>query len=175
MNTLNISASKPWSFFGLELGQCLGVWVLALGCVAWTNPTAQAAEAQALAEDPVVEARLVEIAQELRCLVCQNESLASSRADLADDLRREVRGLIKAGQSDEEIRTFLVSRYGDFVLYRPKVKPLTYGLWFGPFLVLLLGLFLLYRHLRARGVNAQHNSALTEQERARLDAILKEQ
>ena len=85
-------------------------------------------EAKPLAEDPVVEARLVDIAQELRCLVCQNESLASSRADLADDLRREVRSLIKAGKSDDEIRTFLVSRYGDFVLYRPKVKPLTYGL-----------------------------------------------
>ncbi len=131
-------------------------------------------EAKPLAEDPVVEARLVDIAQELRCLVCQNESLASSRADLADDLRREVRSLIKAGKSDDEIRTFLVSRYGDFVLYRPKVKPLTYGLWFGPFLVLLLGLFFLFQHLKARQATPANSTALSPEERARLDAILKE-
>jgi cytochrome c-type biogenesis protein CcmH len=131
-------------------------------------------EAKPLAEDPVVEARLVDIAQELRCLVCQNESLASSRADLADDLRREVRSLIKAGKSDDEIRSFLVSRYGDFVLYRPKIKPLTYGLWFGPFLVLILGLFFLYQHLKARAVTEQQTSALTAEERERLRAILKE-
>ena len=90
-----------------------------------------AGEAAPLAQDPVVEARLVHISQELRCLVCQNESLSSSRAELADDLRREVRDLIVANKSDQEIKDFLVSRYGDFVLYRPEVKPLTWVLWFG--------------------------------------------
>jgi cytochrome c-type biogenesis protein CcmH len=140
-----------------------------------TSVLVHADEAKPLAEDPVVEARLVDIAQELRCLVCQNESLASSRADLADDLRREVRSLIKAGKSDDEIRSFLVSRYGDFVLYRPKIKPLTYGLWFGPFLVLVLGLFFLYQHLKARAATQQETSALTPEERERLRAILKEQ
>jgi cytochrome c-type biogenesis protein CcmH len=94
---------------------------------------------------------------------------------LADDLRREVRSLIKAGKSDDEIRTFLVSRYGDFVLYRPKIKPLTYGLWFGPFLVLVLALVFLYQHLKARAATEQNTSALTPQERERLRAILKEQ
>jgi cytochrome c-type biogenesis protein CcmH len=82
-------------------------------------------EAAPLAEDPAVEKRLVNIAEELRCLVCQNESLAGSQADLAKDLREEVRGLIKSGKSDEEVKDFLVSRYGDFVLYRPQVKPIT--------------------------------------------------
>jgi cytochrome c-type biogenesis protein CcmH len=78
-----------------------------------------AREAALRAEDPVVEARLVAIADELRCLVCQNESLASSHAELAEDLRREVRGLIREGKSDAEVKRFLVDRYGDFVLYRP--------------------------------------------------------
>jgi cytochrome c-type biogenesis protein CcmH len=91
--------------------------------------TATAKEAVPLAEDPVVEQRLIAISEEMRCLVCQNESLAGSRADLAQDLRRE---------SDEEIKTFMVSRYGDFVLYRPPVKPTTWLLWVGPF-VLMLG------------------------------------
>jgi cytochrome c-type biogenesis protein CcmH len=88
---------------------------------------ANAGEASPMAEDPVVEARLVHISQEIRCLVCQNESLSSSRAELADDLRREVRDLIRTNKSDQEIKDFLVSRYGDFVLYRPEVKPLTWG------------------------------------------------
>jgi cytochrome c-type biogenesis protein CcmH len=79
-----------------------------------------------------VQARWDHIAAELRCLVCQNESLASSNAELAMDLRREVRSLIEQGQSDDEIRNFLVSRYGDFVLYKPEVKPVTWLLWFGP-------------------------------------------
>jgi cytochrome c-type biogenesis protein CcmH len=91
-------------------------------------PWAMAREAQPMAEDPQVEARLVVIADELRCLVCQNESLASSHAELAEDLRREVRKLIRDNKSDAEIKTYLVERYGDFVLYRPKVKPLTWPL-----------------------------------------------
>jgi cytochrome c-type biogenesis protein CcmH len=111
--------------------------------------TAHAGEAVALAEDPVVEQRLVVIAEELRCLVCQNESLAGSRAELAMDLRREVRNLIKAGKSDAEIKEFLVSRYGDFVLYKPPVKPVTWLLWFGPLLLLLGAIYLLLRIIRS--------------------------
>ena len=78
-----------------------------------------------MAEDPVVEQRLIVISEELRCLVCQNESLAGSRADLALDLRREIRTLIKAGKTDAEIMDFMVNRYGDFVRYRPPVKPVS--------------------------------------------------
>mgnify|MGYP006275523057 CR=1 FL=1 len=132
----------------------------------------QAREAAPLAEDPAVESRLVEISQELRCLVCQNESLASSRAELADDLRREVRDLIREEKSDEEIKAFLVSRYGDFVLYRPEVKPLTWVLWFGPFLLLLIGVLVLVRYVMQRKQQVKA-VALTDQERQRAQDLLK--
>jgi len=175
MNLAILSESKCWGLCGLKVARAFLALTFACVFMQVTPFGVHAEEAKPLAEDPVVEARLVDIAQELRCLVCQNESLASSRADLADDLRREVRSLIKAGKSDDEIRTFLVSRYGDFVLYRPKIKPLTYGLWFGPFLVLVLALVFLYQHLKARAATEQNTSALTPEERERLRAILKEQ
>ena len=129
-------------------------------------------EAVPMAEDPKLEARLVDISQELRCLVCQNESLASSHAELADDLRREVRDLIRQGKSDQEIKDFLVARYGDFVLYRPEVKPLTWVLWFGPFLLLLVAAVFLGVYLRQRRQLAQP-AALSDEERARAKQWLK--
>lgn len=132
-----------------------------------------AKEAAPLAEDPVVEQRLVTIAEELRCLVCQNESLAGSRADLAQDLRREVRDLIKSGKSDQEVKDFLVSRYGDFVLYRPQVKPTTYLLWGGPFLLLIIGLFALIRYLKKRS-QVVVDAPLSDEEKRRADALLKD-
>ena len=132
-----------------------------------------AREAVSLVDDPIEEARLVHISQELRCLVCQNESLSSSRAELADDLRREVRDLIRANKSDQEIKDFLVSRYGDFVLYRPEVKPLTWVLWFGPFVVLLIaGIFLLV-YLRQRRATVQPQ-VLSDNERARVEQLLRD-
>jgi cytochrome c-type biogenesis protein CcmH len=133
----------------------------------------QAKEATPMAEDPVVEQRLNVIAEELRCLVCQNESLAGSRADLAQDLRREVRGLIKEGKSDQEVKDFLVSRYGDFVLYRPQVKPVTYLLWGGPFLLLIVGLVMLIRFLRRRSETIVEQP-LTDEEKRRAEALLKD-
>jgi cytochrome c-type biogenesis protein CcmH len=98
---------------------------------------AWAQEAKPLAEDPVAEARLKRLAVELRCLVCQNQTLADSNAPLAEDLRREVREMIAKDMSDEDIIDFLVARYGDFVLYRPPLKATTTLLWIGPFLLLL--------------------------------------
>ena len=109
-----------------------------------------AKDAQPSAEDPALEARVMNLSRELRCLVCQNETLADSRADLADDLRRQIREQMKAGKSDKEIIGFLTQRYGDFVLYRPPVKPTTYLLWFGPFCFLLIGLFILFRYVKQR-------------------------
>jgi cytochrome c-type biogenesis protein CcmH len=132
-----------------------------------------ASEAPALADDPVVEQRLVVIAEELRCLVCQNESLAGSRADLANDLRREVRTLIKAGKTDAEIKEFLVSRYGDFVLYKPPVKPTTWLLWFGPLLLLLGAVWLLLSTIRNTQKNA-NTDVLDAQKRAKAQALLQE-
>ena len=97
--------------------------------------------------DAELDARVSAFSQQIRCLVCQNETLADSRAELAADLRREIREQMKAGRSDEQITAFLTERYGDFVLYRPALKPVTYPLWFGPFVLLGGGLFALYRRL----------------------------
>lgn len=130
-------------------------------------------EAAPLAEDPVVEQRLVNIAEELRCLVCQNESLAGSRADLAMDLRREVRNLIKDGKTDAEIKEFLVSRYGDFILYRPPVKPSTWLLWFGPLVLLLGAVWLLISTIR-RNQQQKQPPVLDAQQRAQAQALLHE-
>jgi cytochrome c-type biogenesis protein CcmH len=134
---------------------------------------AQAKEAAPLSDDPVVETRLMAISEELRCLVCQNETLAASRAELADDLRKEVRRLIKENKTDQEIKDYLVSRYGDFVLYRPPVKPTTWLLWFGPFLLLAGGVAALITFLRRRG---QLTAALplSNEDKNRADLILKE-
>jgi cytochrome c-type biogenesis protein CcmH len=118
--------------------------------LALSAPVVRADQAQPLGEDPEVEKRLTKLSHELRCLVCQNETLAESRADLAEDLRREIRAQIKAGKSDKEIIDFLTQRYGEFVLYRPVVTPKTYLLWFGPFVLLLAGLTLLFRYVKTR-------------------------
>lgn len=128
--------------------------------------------AQPLAEDPELEKRLQVLSQELRCLVCQNESLAESRAGLAEDLRREIREQMKAGKTDQEIIAFLTARYGDFVLYRPRVTPTTYLLWFGPFVLLAGGLIFLYRQLKQRRVQITQQP-LTAQDRRQLDELLK--
>ena len=134
---------------------------------------AMAKEATQLAEDPVVEQRLIVISEEMRCLVCQNESLAGSRSDLANDLRRELRTLIKQGKTDAEIREFMVSRYGDFVLYRPPVKPSTWLLWAGPFALMILGVVALFVYLRRRSADVG-TDVLTDDERKRAEAMLQE-
>lgn len=143
------------------------LWVLVLTLSALT---AHANQAAPMAEDPAVEQRLNHIAEELRCLVCQNESLAGSRSDLAMDLRREIRALIKQGKTDQEVRDFLVSRYGDFVLYRPPVKPTTWLLWGGPFVLLAAGLAGLIVFLRKR---KPAEEALSPEDQRRADTLLK--
>lgn len=108
--------------------------------VLMTNPSvASGGEARPLAENPQAEARLKALAVELRCLVCQNQTLADSNAPLAEDLRREVRDMIAKDMSDQEIIDFLVERYGDFVLYRPPLRATTTLLWIGPFVLLAIG------------------------------------
>lgn len=142
---------------------------LALQCAL----SSYAGEAAPLADDPVVEQRLIAISEELRCLVCQNESLAGSRADLAQDLRREIRTLIKANKTDAEIMDFMVSRYGDFVRYRPPVKPITWALWFGPFLLLIGGLVVLVRMVR-RSQRSAAAPALDPAQRAKAQSLLQD-
>jgi len=150
-------------------------WAVAcLACASLLATQALAKEAVPLAQEPEVEARLVKIAEELRCMVCQNESLASSHAELAEDLRREVRGLIKEGKNDDQVKEFLVARYGDYVLYRPEVKPLTWVLWFGPFLLFLIAVTGLLRYLRQRRQAMPAPAALSEAERARAEQLLKD-
>jgi len=109
-----------------------------------------AKEAPPAAADPKVEQRMQELSNKLRCLVCQNETLADSHAELAVDLRNEIREKMQGGMSDDEIRKWLVARYGDFVLYQPPFKPTTFLLWVGPFLLLAVGLVVLFINLRRR-------------------------
>jgi cytochrome c-type biogenesis protein CcmH len=120
--------------------------VLLLALPLWGS----AKEAAPAVDDPVLEARVMRIAAELRCLVCQNQTIADSHADLAQDLRRQVREMIQKGQSDAEILDFMTARYGDFVLYRPPVKGTTLLLWFGPALLLGGGVVVLVTVLRRR-------------------------
>jgi len=130
-----------------------------------------AKEAPPMAEDPVLEARMLKISKELRCLVCQNETLADSRADLAKDLRREVREKIVQGLDDEQIKTYLTQRYGDFVLYRPRIKIKTMLLWFGPFLLLGGVAFGVARVIKQRRITPD-DAPLTDEEVARLKSLL---
>ena len=116
------------------------------------------------------EQEFKDLIAELRCLVCQNQSLLDSDAELAHDLRAEVYGMLQAGQSDDEIVDFLVKRYGDFVLYKPPIKPSTYLLWFGPFVLLVIALLLLLRALRRQ--RQAPDSEISAAERARLDDLL---
>ncbi|CAB1367685.1 cytochrome c-type biogenesis protein [Denitratisoma oestradiolicum] len=111
---------------------------------------AQGREAQPTAEDPVLEARVQAVAEELRCLVCQNQNLADSHAELAIDLKNQVREMFQRGMSEKQVVEFMVQRYGDFVLYRPPVKQTTWLLWFGPFLLFAGGLGVLFVKLRNR-------------------------
>ena len=131
-----------------------------------------AQEAKPLADDPALEKRVMALSEELRCLVCQNETLAASQADLAVDLKREISEQMKAGKSDKEIIAFLTARYGDFVLYRPRVTPATYLLWFGPFALMVIGLGVLYRHLSQRRALIRQDP-LSPEEHRRAEELLK--
>src|SRR5882672_11029398 len=131
-----------------------------------------AKEAQPSAADPVLEARVMKLSKELRCIVCQNEKLADSRADLAEDLRGQLREQMKAGRSEKEIISYLTERYGKFILYNPPVDPTTYLLWFGPFVLLLGGLLLLFRYLKQRR-ELIIEQPLSADERQRAETLLR--
>ena len=137
------------------LKKCLPLLFLAVCLPVWANdpaptPVAVTPTAQPLFADAAIEARLTHLSRELRCVVCQNEALSDSPAELAGDMRQEIRELMKAGKTDEEVLSFLTSRYGDFVLFRPPFKPLTYLLWIGPFVFLCFGVLVWFLALRAR-------------------------
>ena len=139
-----------------------------------TATAVDSATEAALAADPVAEKRLQHLSEELRCLVCQNQTIADSNAELAQDLRREIRGMIRDGKSDREIIDFMVVRYGDFVLYRPPVQGNTLLLWGGPLALMLLGLAVLLRYLRRRAARVADDAPLSADEASRAEALLKE-
>jgi cytochrome c-type biogenesis protein CcmH len=127
-------------------------WLLAL-CLALplaVHWSVEAKDAAPASDDPVLEARVMRISAELRCLVCQNQTIADSHADLAQDLRGQVREMLKKGQSEAQIIDYMTQRYGDFVLYRPPVKSTTAVLWYGPALLMVGGLVVLAVVLRRR-------------------------
>lgn len=145
-------------FLALLLGVILAASVLAK-------------EAPTVAADPLLEKRAMALATELRCLVCQNQTIADSHADLAVDLKNQIREKLKAGMSDAQIIDYMVARYGDFVLYRPPVKATTLPLWIGPFVLLFAALAGLFYYIlrRRRSAPAQ---ALSEEEQARVRSLL---
>ncbi len=133
-----------------------------------------AGEAKDVAEDPVVEKRMVKLAETLRCPMCQNESLASSHAEVAIELRQEMREMMKKGMSDQEVTDYMVARYGDFVRYDPPMKSTTALLWFGPFALLLTGAGVLFYQLRKR-YKAIPEPELTADAQQRAAALLNDQ
>lgn len=137
-------------------------------------PLAHAAEAPSVAADPVLEERVVALAAELRCLVCQNQSLEDSHAELAMDLKHQIREKLRQGESEREILDYMVERYGDFVLYRPPVKSTTWLLWFGPVLLLVLGFVVLFMKLRQRRSAIAKKPVLSAAEHARAASLLSE-
>ncbi len=141
--------------------------------LALTGPAPAVEPGERLA-DPALEARARSLSQELRCLVCQNESIDDSHADLAHDLRVLLRERLSAGDSDRQALDFLVSRYGDFVLLKPPVEPATYALWFGPLAVLGLGALGIALRLRRRAGTGEP-APLSEAERQQLARLLHEE
>ena len=147
-------------------------WIALIVALFLSGPV-WAGEARPLADDPPSEARLKHLAVELRCLVCQNQTLADSNAPLAEDLRREVREMIAKNMSDQEIIEFLTARYGDFVLYRPPLKATTTLLWVGPFVLVIVGATALIITLRRRAGKVV-DVPVTEDEHRRVEQLLAE-
>jgi cytochrome c-type biogenesis protein CcmH len=150
--------------------------IFPLGCLAvlllWAMiGLAQAVEPGEMLADPALEARARTISRDIRCLVCQNQSIDDSQADLAHDLRVLIRERLTVGDSDAQVRAFLVARYGDFVLLEPPLKPKTYLLWFGPAAIFLLALLAIATYFRRRRSEAAP-AALTPEEQAHLRTLL---
>ena len=147
--------------------------VLAVALIAATPPGFAALEPSEMLSDPEQEARAREISRELRCLVCQNQSIDDSNADVARDMRRAVRERITAGDSDADVLAFLRARYGDYVVLKPPVKPGTYLLWGAPVLLTLLGAMAVFAYFRRTRRTAEA-PPLSVDEQARLSRLLEE-
>jgi cytochrome c-type biogenesis protein CcmH len=144
------------------------------GVFLFSMPPAAAVEPSEMLKNPVLEARARDISGGLRCLVCQNESIDESNAELARDLRVLVRTRLTAGDTNQQVIDYIVSRYGDFVLLKPPFKGITYVLWFGPPILLIIGLLVGVMFVRRLRVKADRQTLLTADEQARLKAIMEE-
>lgn len=140
---------------------CLPVW-------AWGEPQS----IDRISNDPKLEHRLMVLSEELRCLVCQNETLAASRAGLAIDLRNEIRDLMVKGYTDKQVVDYLVARYGDFVNFRPPLKPMTFALWWGPFVLAALAMGVLVYYLARVRVRTARTDVLSKQDYDRVNTLL---
>ncbi len=138
-------------------------------------PFAHAGEAVPTNDDPVLEKKVMALSENLRCLVCQNQTIADSNAELAVDLRNQVREKLKAGQSEEDILKYMVSRYGDFVLFKPQMKTSTWLLWFGPLILLIGGVWILTINLRQRRKLQLQAHVLSAEEHERAESLLSDQ
>lgn len=146
---------------------------LLVGWISVVSSFALAADAPTVAADPALEKRVMAVSEELRCLVCQNQTIADSHAELAVDLRNQVREMLQKGMSEREIKDYMVNRYGDFVLYRPELKSNTWLLWIGPFVLLVAGLSLLIVKLRRRNRDvASAEQAMSAEAVERAEALL---
>ena len=135
--------------------------------------SAQAKEAQSLIEDPEIYARTMRISNELRCLVCQGQSLGDSNSGFAKDMRQQITEMMESGMNDRQVIEFMVERYGDYVLYRPPFKATTVLLWFGPFILLGAGVAVLYFNVRRRRPQVD-DVVLSAEERRQAAELLKE-
>ena len=142
--------------------------MLSLPLWAWGEPES----VDRVSSDPVIEHRLMVLSEELRCLVCQNETLAASRAGLAIDLRNEIRDLMVKGYTDKQVVDYLVARYGDFVRFRPPLKPMTFALWWGPFVLAALAIGMLVYYLGWVRVRTAKTGALSKQDYDRVNTLL---
>jgi cytochrome c-type biogenesis protein CcmH len=133
---------------------------------------AWAKDAEPLAQDPALEKKVDDVTAELRCLVCQNQTIADSHAELAIDLKNQVREMMRQGQTKDDVVNYMVQRYGDFVRYKPPMKPTTYLLWFGPALLVVIGLVVLFTTLRKRSQRLVASAPLSEDEHKKVDALL---
>jgi cytochrome c-type biogenesis protein CcmH len=144
-----------------------------LSLVYCLGTTLHAADAPYASSDPALEKRVMAVAEELRCLVCQNQTIADSHAELAIDLKNQVREMLVQGKSEKEIKAYMVERYGDFVLYRPQVKGSTWLLWLGPFVLLVGGLAFLFARLRKRNRDlTQSGDGLSAEAKVRAERLL---
>jgi len=157
--------TRAWQGFALATLICLFA-----GRFGFAQATGEVPQARPVG-DPAIEARALKLGHELRCLVCQNQSIAESNAELAHDLMNQVREQLAAGKSEEEVRAYLVARYGDFVLYQPPLKASTVALWAGPFVLALAGVLALWRVLRRR--SREEMPALSAEEAAHAQALLR--